>query len=292
MKLRDKINQQRSEIRHHGFTLVEMMIVIIVLAVISLYVITLSRDTAEKQSINRTLVDIKNWQEAAMFFYSQNKKWPDSMQDLTDNGYFPEEARCSPWHGNQNTISICPKKAIYEGQKSSNLLYFTLSIEVPTDRIAKQLGAKLPQVEVVGNVLKSAVAIPGYYIGGVTSAGILENGKLLYVPLCPLGYEGHYIEAPQYFTTGYYLHLLGGDPGVNIELGIDDYVRGATGNNPYIYSFIHVHSPTKDPTVTRTYYMTFCLPSGQWKPLSGASQFEKQCSSDWQNYNSPFGSPC
>lgn len=288
--------------KQSGFTLIEIMIVIIIISIISYYAITLLRDKAESQAINRTLIEFKNWQEVVLSYYAANKRWPLSLDALWNTStqlYFEQSAQCSPWPGKQTTNNACPNNEIYTGEQFVS--YYTISLKVPNSAIAKQIAGKLPQALAVDDVVKSSVAIPGYYRGGITSAGIINTGQKIYMPKCPEGYEGHYIVSPQYLSMGFQKfgwECGGGDcVGVNIEMGYDSTVK-YRGGQPYIYAYTHVHSPDSDHFYY-AYFMTFCLPSGTWFPLKANNSLVQlmgkevfQCSSTWTNYNYPFGKPC
>lgn len=273
------------------------MIIVIIIAVMTLYIVSLTRDKETQLSVSRSIVEIKNWQEVAMKYFFNNKKWPTNFAVLATSNYFPKAMQCSPWPSSTTSNPECPNKALYQG--TNNRTYYTISVQTPSSHIAKQIAAKLPQSEVSGTIVRSSVALPGYFKGGITSAGIVNHNDPVYMPLCPEGFEGHMIEAAQYYTTGYDTHPASGN-GFNLELGYAvmgnssiKAVYSINSSSPYVYAYTFVHSPDTDAK-SWAYYITFCLPSKKWYPKLGIwyGAESNQCSNDWLRYNTPFGAPC
>ena len=125
--------------------------------------------------------------------------------------------------------------------------------------------------------MSAASRIPGDFKGWLHSAGTTQKQENVVLPRCPNGFEGHYLDIPQYQSTGW---------AVSIENGRADPFK--KGGDYFVPAYNHVHSP--DLTIyTRSYYLTFCLPAGEWKPISYGSRSDSQCTESWRDYNGSNG---
>lgn len=86
-----------------GFTLIEIMLVMVVLGGILLYVISIVKSKTQEAEVEKTALGMQNWMQAASNYYTDKNQWPASFSDLYTR-YFPEVAVCSPWF-NPNSVN-------------------------------------------------------------------------------------------------------------------------------------------------------------------------------------------
>lgn len=260
-----------------GITLIEVMLMMIILATLSLYTFANLRYRAQSLLERTAAVEIKNLLEASLAYYADQQKWPEDLGVLWDE-YLPKSAQCSPWLGEQEDNDRCPGKQLYQGQADG--IFYTISVVVSSRKTAEQLAARLPGGLVTdGTTVSSSIRIPGTDHGWLAGGGITGDKKPIYLAKCPAGYEGHYIEVPQYQTTGY---------NVDNEMAHNKLER--EGNHYYVWAFNKVHSPDRS-VYSYTYYLTFCVPAGQWYVKKANSLDEAQCSNSWADYNGTVGLP-
>ncbi len=266
--------------KNRGVTLIEIMLMIIVLALLSLYTFAKLQSRSQQLLERTAAVEMKNLLEASLAYYADFQHWPEDLAALWET-YLPQSAQCSPWPGEQEEAEEsnkrCPGKKLYQGQ--SDGIFYSISVTVPSSRMAAQLAARLPRGLVKDGTVSSSIRVPGTYHGWLASAGITNDKKLIYLPKCPNGYEGHFIEVPQYQTTGY---------NVDNEMARNKLERD--GESYFVRAFNKVHSP--DLKVYKyAYYLTFCVPIGQWYIKKSMLLDDAQCSDSWMEYNGTMNIP-
>lgn len=262
-----------------GVTLVEVMLVIVILATLTLYGFAAMRNRSQLLLERTAAVEIKNLLEAALAYYADHQQWPKDLSKLW-NTYLPQSAQCSPWPGSQEQNQRCPGKKLYQGYGVSR--YFTVSIDVASKKIARQLASRLPGGKVEqGSTVSAQIRIPGSYHGWFVSAGLVGHLDKIPLPQCPEGYEGHYIEVPQYQTTGDYKYV-GSLYGVDNEIAEQKLEKD--GKSYFIKAFQKVHSPDHTDDAY-SYYLTFCVPVGQWVVDEDIASEDSQNDQSWQVYN-------
>ena len=146
-----------------GFTLIELMFVIIIFSVVGFYSITKQQNKAREEAIERTVIEMKNILSANLAYYVKNNGWPLDESQLWTLGtssiqqtFLNQSAFCSPWSktATSSALEICPSKTPYQGlpggsQPSTASLYYTVSVDVPTESIAREIAARLPNSEVI-----------------------------------------------------------------------------------------------------------------------------------------------
>ena len=70
-----------------GFTLVELVIVILVIAILTSLAVACVTSLTKQAKINSTLVEARKYQQAAMIFLNRNGRWPNDVSD----GIYPPE---------------------------------------------------------------------------------------------------------------------------------------------------------------------------------------------------------
>lgn len=133
---------------YSGFTLIEVMLVIAVVAIMMLYFGSHTRDSRQQLAVVKTATEMQHWTEAASaYFIKENRRWPQTAQEIIDEGYMPEEAKCSPWIVTNPTDADCVSRSSYEvmlpdDDDRSEIL--TVYVDVTTEDIAQAISTHLP----------------------------------------------------------------------------------------------------------------------------------------------------
>lgn len=233
MSLRLKSNKLIS--LHRGFTLIEIMLVILVVALLTLYAVRIMNESLLRSQINRTDNQIISIEQALVGYYSlHNSNWPNPLTNLSVGTpatqtsaaipiMLPATALCSPFIGSSTT---CGAYAAYQGQPApSQQRYYILTLQVPSPAIAQKLIASISNSWITNNttvniaVMQPASANPRNH-GWIVSAGTIstlpylgahnanghssntfQTGSQVYLPNCPSGYEGHIFFSPERYET-------------------------------------------------------------------------------------------
>jgi prepilin-type N-terminal cleavage/methylation domain-containing protein len=229
-----------------GFTLIEIMLVILVVALLTLYAVRIINESIINSQVSRTASQINNIKQAIIAFYDANTlNWPPALTDITTavpaSQYsnssaipqlLPTTALCSPFTTATST-PLCGDNAQYQGTFNNAQGFYTLSIQTTSDAIAQALIAAIPN-SWISNTTTVNVAIPlpaqvsgGNNHGWIVSAGVISSypaqgsnsnwtpgvvGTQIYLPNCGPGYEGHIIFSPERYET----NAAGPDWGIHL----------------------------------------------------------------------------
>lgn len=197
--------------KNNGFTLLEVMFVIIILSVTSLFTIKFVAQRDKVLKVQRTAIEMQNIQQAAAAYYLENNQWPQKLNQLlaTDDtltdGILHPTAKCSEYlmpGGADYDPLICGDRPIYQiqAQDLGNLhdsKYLEVFVEVPTAEIARQIAAMLPDSYTKLNMVYSSVSRPGYQepdrhsllIRSISMQYANKNGVDIPKPKCPEGWK-------------------------------------------------------------------------------------------------------
>jgi prepilin-type N-terminal cleavage/methylation domain-containing protein len=297
------MKQPKSSIR--GFTLIEVMLVIVVLSIISVYAIKMIRTSTSTALIQKAAAQAINIQQAAMAYYVASQSpnsnltagWPSNLSVLVNNHFLPNNnVLCSPFVTSASGTAPCYNYAEFSNDNSllANSAYYTLQLTVPNSDIAYALAAKLPSAWVNGNnntVVNSAIPIPGTASnaaafpgnGWIMSAGIVstrystnfpnspggghaQSPGQVYMPICKPGYEGHIITAPLLASTS----NTSKNTWQNMYVTVSS-LGNPSSTNPASPPYANLAFLNSEHTIhMMVYYMTFCIKTGYW----GSSNYD------------------
>lgn len=336
-----------------GFSLIEMMLVMVVVATILLFAVNTLRGRSEDKLVSRTALEIQTLLQASANYYTEQQSttlsawaasqyygkplsstptnfWPPNLNVLV-GAYLQANQLCSVW---PNLSSLtCNGHAAYEGlpasvgsgAASASQSYYGITLTLPSSAIAVKVAAKVPMSSVSQNKLSAYIPAPGVQYfptqyknrGWITSAGALtgstnmsplikNNAKYytIFMPNCPVGYEGHYILTYLKQRTGHcYQNKFGMGPFAvakppkvvkHFDLELDYNGSPQFNANTGEYSVLTAMGNHEDTTATVLgpnaflsncswggplgallslrdagykimYYVAFCVPVGQWK---------------------------
>lgn len=135
-----------------GFTLLEILFVIVILASLMVSWVLYTQRHSTAKIVDKTVEQMLQLLAASRSYFSgQLYYWPESFDDLVNNGYIIDSGRCSSWQ-----LQYSPHSACNGATKESYRMYwsntddhlkakqFGISIVVPSEKIAKQIAARLP----------------------------------------------------------------------------------------------------------------------------------------------------
>jgi len=104
-----------------GFTLIELMVVVIILGILAAVAIPKFTGQSEEARANRVYADLKTIQNAVELYFFDNSVYPASVQDLLDGEYLKTEPT-DPW-GDGTQYQIDAAGEVYFNSSHGN---FTL----------------------------------------------------------------------------------------------------------------------------------------------------------------------
>lgn len=293
--------------RQRGLGLIEILFGIVISSLIVLYGISSVRQQRQNEAVEQTVSEIKHLLQLAVMYHAREDSWPEGTVTFKGRGQLSEAELCSPWPGdgvdpNSNRRNtVCPDRAVYHvapfaNQENAKMAkYFGIGLRLQDPRLVSRIGALLPASILTDShtvmAYVSALIRPKQQKGWLMSGGIINNGGVIRMPQCPEGYEGHFIETPQYFTGDtrdyFWLGKLlnWGKYYVNFHYSLDSSpgVKNAR-QGPYIITR-HIKHENSKSFYSLAYFLTLCLPDGSWDYQTGSSARVGQCSYEWQQYN-------
>jgi len=133
-----------------GFSLLELLLVIVVISIIALVGINAVRQYATTVMVEKTANTMKKWLQSSVEYYIDNEKWPSSSDDLENYLLGSKEGQLStnPWNQPYSFVD----------STDPDLGFFQIQTIVPTEALAKRVAGLLTDVK-VDKVDKDVVVI-------------------------------------------------------------------------------------------------------------------------------------
>jgi prepilin-type N-terminal cleavage/methylation domain-containing protein len=211
--------------KQRGFSLLEMLLVITVLATISVAGVSYLRDKTLNVKLDKTALQMQQWLQASMAYYVDKSDWPADTQALMDDGYIPNDIKYvrSVWYTGVGKIGV------YTIGPDTHAKQVVLRLQLPNNvsyEVAQRLAAKMPMADVDLNTKTIMVygAIPGPGGGGqgawdivfirteyLKQADNYYDKNALFTAACPAGKEpdlfiidNGFYNHRYYYWPGYY----------------------------------------------------------------------------------------
>lgn len=132
----------------NGFSLLELAVSLSVMAILGAAVIPSLSAWVRIKYAEKTVMEILLVQDAARNYYGDHGLWPQTMEELTEQGYLhPSWEAANPW-GDSYQIIVDPR-------------LFNIATRVPEDLVGV-LSARLPSATVQGETVSSSIPIGGF----------------------------------------------------------------------------------------------------------------------------------
>lgn len=193
-----------------GFTLIELMLVLVVIAVMLVFAFRMIRIKTEHMLVDRTSLQMQQIFEAATSYYidqfqqvsstpnqplGEGGSWPSSIQDLVNDTYLPTNfVNVNPW-GNPYSASPSPANTNVTPAIPLGRTYI-VTTTVPNSTIAMQIANSLPiasYTTVSPFTVTAQINIPSYNYNNaraVNQVYYYQPGQCLTLPSCPDGMTG------------------------------------------------------------------------------------------------------
>lgn len=197
-----------------AFTLLELLLVIIILALLATFGLAMYQRNSDSARIDKTALQIQALLQAATAYYVENGCWPNAVPANRSQFCRIRATKFPQLLCNSNTpppfdnyIPVQLQKNAWGGQyycQPELTLGKKFQVSMSTGNLPAtaqtQLLAKLPNSYIANNFLYSEVAIPptnaqpGVLIAKISQYASLQNGSTLNPPFsfsCPKNWSGH-----------------------------------------------------------------------------------------------------
>ena len=222
-------NKKKSK---YGFTLIELILVILVVSLLMVYIIQLINESLLNAQVQKTVSEMFTIRNGALVYYAKNRVWPSDLSNDLIPDFLPANALCSPFLNTSGGSSTpCTgNKSSYVGERIKQYDgYYDLSLNLPSTLTANKLISVLPSSWIEGTTVHMAIPAPAVIQhlknrGWIVSAGAVsltantgvhnipfhtsnndagtptisqaDLGPQIFLPNCPQGYEGHLFVSP------------------------------------------------------------------------------------------------
>ena len=179
--------------KQRGFTLLQMILVIIVLAIALSYSATLLKQQRNLDAVDNTSGDMLALMEAAQGYYQTYRYWPNNIDTLV-SGAYQGLPRCGTVYlgTNANNASTCAHNNAYTisfptgygsgAPQGSNNLPTAPTILVSTTAtnsdMARAIAAKLPNTTTQSATVQTSIA-PAGTLQGADFANLMSAGRMI-----------------------------------------------------------------------------------------------------------------
>lgn len=289
-----KFSQRPTKAQVKGFTLIEMMFLVLILGIVALHIAQVQQQKNEQIILERASQDILAWQTVAVNYWAANQRWPSNFSDLASQ--LPPNAICSPFPTSTSNTN-CGNYNQYSGSISGSS--YVIKIDTGNQQLANALINKLLNSWPTGTdntTVNALIPAPtqtaaAQYRGYLVSAGyttlnnstqsnksiLYAHGAAINLPNCPAGFEGHILLSPIDYQSddSWGIHLTMVTPSGLVytqPLSNDPFVYQTTQRDIHhkrIYVVAAMDHPTTDMQPTDepqrdlrhlAQYLTFCLP--------------------------------
>ncbi len=211
--MRTALSMQKKTVSK-GFSLIELMLVIVVIGMGSLYTLNFIKSKQKEIAIQNTVQKMKDMLQIAQVYHSRYDQWPESREDFVKYFGLSESDFCTQWLGDGkdpatgDAVSACRNRAVIgflplagsvgiAPDKTQDIaandprIYptFYAMLSLPTDELAQDIAAGLPSSDLAGPRLIRAsttarIALPPaeYIYGYVMSGGMVTDGDKVTFP--------------------------------------------------------------------------------------------------------------
>jgi len=149
------VSKEKSAIQKRwskGFSLLELLLVLVILSIISSIGIYAVREYSTSIMVERTANSMKNWLQAGSDYYIDNQAWPTSSDELENYLYGAKQGQLAtnPWGQSYSLVD--------GADPDSNI--FQIKTTVQTEVLAKRVAGLLTNAKAEGLVVTASVSKP------------------------------------------------------------------------------------------------------------------------------------
>lgn len=153
-------------INRNGFTLLELLLVIVILSMVVLIGVIGIRQQATHMLALKTSNQMENWLQAAYTYYGYKGEWPNSLGDAQT--YAPDVSTTNPW--NKPYIIVQPEQWPH---------LFQITTDVPSQELAQQIAGNLTDAKVTQSVTADLFTVTARVVQPSGKAANGTNGAFI-----------------------------------------------------------------------------------------------------------------
>ncbi len=192
--------------RVFGFTLIEMLLVLVIIAAILVGLLGYTQQKTESMRRDRTAMQMQQIENAAMAYYVSTSSWPANIAALQTAGFLPSSLGNNPYanpyfinsDSSTGNFSVCTAVTSNNSDNAMTLaqtlagmlpLGFVTDTDDPSSSCSPNM-TPTTSCSQTSCTIVTIVNIPGQNLNNARSvnfAGIYKNGACVPVPQCPGG---------------------------------------------------------------------------------------------------------
>lgn len=176
-----------------GFTLIEMLLVLVVAASVVMMIVGFTTQKADELRRDRTSMQIQQILNAAVSYYVNYAAWPTDAPGsfpvlLQTDGFLPTGTFKNPW-GNGYTVAAWTANPQGGNYKNTTSPKYGISTTFPNSNEATIIAGRLPFAVAAGNTVTAYVSVPVQSLNNARSvnfAQVYNSGACVPQPVCPI----------------------------------------------------------------------------------------------------------
>lgn len=289
--------------KQKGSIIVKLILFCVFITTVFFYCSQLGYQKWQQHRLKNTAKQMNQILQSGLVYIDAFQTAP-TTHALLKNSYLTHKQLCSTWPGESGNEE-CENKANFQIKQFENFL--TVSLQLTNNSDAQTLYHLLPTATLnpknntVTYYYPLTQGINNHEAGWLMSAGIVDaivpqqsnqsayaiarkgGGRRkyqydpIYLPKCPVGFEGHYLQTPAHFTNDAAVFWSGQPWAKNFSGSYnqihytprnDKELQTADGETPTISLYSYRWKKNQDFQVSEAkylaYFLTFCIPDGTW----------------------------
>lgn len=266
--------------KQRGYTALQLIFVFFIVAMIAISIFNSFQKQKLEFKVQRSVMELFVWANTGINFYRAHNRWPDSIDEIIDDGFIPRaQLKSSFWlvEGKDGEKKIATV-TIPPGQK--NNAYMHIIIQLPELYIANMIASRLPGAFVDESSNSVVVVVPKIMSMAFDNTSLMvkgfyniENGRVP-KPACPKGWQADYEVMLSHWYSSFYQSFEDNEkyPCVMSQQGVrafkasddinsDDYwvaLQGVASHKPL--QITGEGKGCENPTKARIAAITYCRP--------------------------------
>ena len=176
-----------------GFSLVEMMLVIVIISIIAMYAANIAKERAQATLAATTAAEMQLWLQASLNYHAKTQNWPQAsgatnsgFTNLNNDNLLPASAECSQILIQNASNTTCgaysPFYLSYAPNTTyKNSPYILVNLLIPNQALGTAIAAKLPAGSYINSIVSATAVLPGglsavpYYFNIAETMGVTAD---------------------------------------------------------------------------------------------------------------------